>query len=147
PRTIIAASAVGYYGDRGDELLDESSQRGSGFLPDVCTEWEHATESARAAAVRVVNLRIGIVLSPLGGVIQKLITPFSLGAGGMVGSGRQYMSWIALDDLIGVIHFALQNDTVHGAVNATAPEPVTNSEFVHTFARLLHRPAIVPLPA
>ena len=147
PRVFICASAVGIYGDRGDETLTEDSAAGTGFLPEVCQEWEAACEPLRQAGVRVVNLRIGVVLSPRGGALQKMLTPFQMGAGGVVGSGRQYLSWIGLDDLIGVIHFSLQESALSGPVHATAPEPATNREFTRELGSVLHRPTLMPLPA
>lgn len=147
PRVFVCASAVGYYGDRDNESLTEADPAGSGFLPDVCRAWEAATEPARRAGIRVVNLRIGIVLTPRGGALAAMLTPFKLGAGGVVGSGRQYMSWIGLDDLIGVIHFALCDARVEGPLNCTAPNPVTNREFTRVLGRVIHRPTVLPLPS
>lgn len=147
PKALVCASAVGYYGDRADEILKEESAPGSGFLADVCREWEAATQPAVERGIRVVNLRIGIVLSPMGGALAKMLTPFKLGVGGTIGSGRQYMSWIALDDVVGAIHFALTNESLHGPVNAVAPNPVTNREFTHTLGRVLSRPTLFPMPA
>ncbi|MFI5310730.1 MAG: TIGR01777 family oxidoreductase [Gemmatimonadales bacterium] len=147
PRSLICASAVGYYGNRGDEWLDEDSVPGTDFLAEVTAAWERAAEPARAAGVRVVHLRLGIVLSPGGGALPRMLTPFSLGVGGRLGNGRQWMSWIALSDLLSVFRFALASDELSGAVNAVAPEPVTNAEFARTLARVLRRPAIFPVPA
>ncbi len=147
PRTLIAASAIGYYGDQGDRQCDESAGAGSGFLADVCAEWEHATEPAKAAGMRVVNLRIGVVLTPRGGAIKKMLLPFKLGGGGRVGSGRQYWSWISLDDVTGAIAHCLRTDSLAGPVNAVAPDPVTNLEFTKALGRALGRPTIVPMPA
>lgn len=147
PRTLVSASAIGYYGDRGTEACTESSPPGKGFLPDVCVAWEAATEGARRADIRVVNLRIGIVLSPQGGALSKMLLPFRLGVGGRVGSGRQYWSWISLDDLIGAILHCLQHEGLMGAVNAVAPNTVTNLEFTKTLGRVLHRPTVLPMPA
>ncbi len=146
PKVLVSASAIGYYGDRGDEKLDEQARPGSGFLPDVCREWEEATEPARLAGLRVVNLRIGIVLSKDGGALAKMLLPFRLGGGGRVGSGRQYWSWISLDDLIGAIVYAVETPSLSGAVNAVAPQPATNLEFTKTLGRVLRRPTIMPLP-
>ena len=146
PHTFVCASAVGYYGDRGDEMLTEASAPGSGFLADVCRAWEDATQAARDAGVRVVNLRIGIVLSPSGGALAKLLTPFRLGLGGNLGDGTQFMSWISLEDTVGAIHHALVTRTIEGPVNATAPHPVTNATFAKTLGRVLSRPAFLPLP-
>jgi uncharacterized protein (TIGR01777 family) len=147
PKALVCASAVGYYGDRGDEILKEESTPGSGFLADVCQEWEAATQPAAETGIRVVNLRIGIVLSPLGGALAKMLTPFKLGAGGLIGSGRQYMSWIALDDVVGAICFALTNESLYGSVNAVAPIAVTNRDFTQTLGRVLSRPTLLPMPA
>lgn len=146
PNTLVCASATGYYGDRGDELLTEDSPPGTGFLAEVCQAWEQATEPARQAGLRVVNLRIGVVLSAQGGALQRMLTPFKIGLGGVVGSGRQYMSWIALADLVNVIAFSLATDSVAGPVNAVAPNPITNREFTRTLGRVMHRPTILPLP-
>lgn len=146
PSVLISASAIGYYGDRGDEPLTEDSAPGDGFLAEVCQQWEAETAAARDAGIRVVNLRIGIVLSPKGGALQKMLTPFKMGAGGVIGSGEQYMSWIALDDLVGLLHHSLMNET-SGPVNGVAPNPVTNREFTKTLGRVLSRPTIFPLPA
>jgi len=147
PDVLVCASAVGYYGDRGDELLDERSAPGDDFLADVVRAWEEAAAPARDAGIRVVHLRFGVVLNPGGGALGKMIKPFLAGFGGRLGSGRQWMSWISREDLIGAIHFALQSPQVHGALNATAPEPVTNATFASTLGRILHRPAIAPVPA
>lgn len=147
PRVIVSASAVGYYGDRGDQWLSEQSPPGSGFLASLCQDWEKATEIAVNAGIRVVNLRIGIVLSPLGGALKAMLPVFRLGLGGPLGNGRQYMSWIALDDLLGAIRFCLEHDSLRGPVNAVAPEPVTNREFTRALGRVLGRPAILPVPA
>jgi uncharacterized protein (TIGR01777 family) len=147
PRVFIAASAIGYYGDRGDEILTEQSTPGSGFLADVCQEWESATKSASEAGVRVVNLRIGVVLTKEGGALKAMLPAFRLGFGGPVGNARQYWSWITLDDLVNVFLFALANDNLRGPVNAVAPNPARNAEFTQALARVLHRPAIFPLPA
>jgi uncharacterized protein (TIGR01777 family) len=146
PKVLVCASAIGYYGNRGDEILTEQSAPGDGFLPDVCKAWEEAAQAARDAGVRVVNLRIGVVLTPKGGALAKMLFPFKTGGGGKVGSGKQYWSWIALDDVIGVIHHALMNDALTGPVNTVAPQPVTNYDFTKTLGRVLHRPTILPLP-
>jgi uncharacterized protein (TIGR01777 family) len=146
PHTIICASAIGYYGDRGDELLNEESPPGAGFLADVCKAWEAATDPARQAGLRVVNLRIGMVLSRHGGALKRMLPPFRMGLGGIVGSGRQYLSWIALSDLVRAIDFLLTADDSSGPVNAVAPQPVTNREFTRTLGRVLRRPTPLPLP-
>jgi uncharacterized protein (TIGR01777 family) len=147
PAVLVCASAVGYYGDRGDEVLDEDSGPGSSFLAEVTQAWEAAAEPARAAGVRVVNLRFGIVLSPDGGALGRMLPLFRLGLGGPLGSGRQYMSWIALDEVVDVIRHALVADTLAGPVNTASPDPVTNREFARTLGRVLGRPAVVPAPA
>ncbi len=147
PKVLVSASAIGLYGDRGAEVLTEESAPGTGFLTDVCREWEAATEPASRAGIRVVNLRFGMVLSPHGGALQKLLLPFRLGMGGRIGDGRQFTSWIALDDAVGVIHHALCEESVRGPVNAVAPGPVTNAEFTRTLARVLRRPTLLPVPA
>jgi uncharacterized protein (TIGR01777 family) len=151
PRVFISASASGYYGNGpegdGAPALDETAPAGNGFLADVCRAWEDAAEPARAAGVRVVHPRIGIVLDPRGGALQKLLTPFRMGAGGRVGSGRQWMSWIGIDDLIGMFAWLLSDETVSGPVNAVAPGAVQQAEFARVLARVLRRPAVVPLPA
>jgi len=147
PRIFVAASAVGYYGDRGDELLTEQSQPGSGFLADVCQEWERATAIAAEAGIRVVNLRIGVVLARQGGALKAMLPAFRLGLGGPVGSGRQFWSWIGLADLVNLFLFALTNESLRGPVNAVAPNPARNAEFTRILAAILRRPAIFPLPA
>src|SRR4051812_4538583 len=147
PSVLVSASAIGYYGSRGSEPVDESATNGRGFLAEVCQQWEAATAAARDADIRVVNLRIGFVLSKEGGGLAKMLTPFRLGGGGVIGSGRQYMSWIALDDLVRVIQFTLSAAALVGPVNAVAPNPVTNREFTKTLGRVLHRPTVVPMPA
>lgn len=145
PRVFVSASGVGYYGNRGDELLTEQSAAGTGFLAEVCKQWERATDAARDAGIRVVNLRIGVVLAKDGGALKPMLPPFKLGLGGRVGSGKQWWSWVALDDVIGVMGFVLKND-VYGPVNVAGPAPVRNAEFVKALGRALRRPAIFPLP-
>jgi uncharacterized protein (TIGR01777 family) len=147
PGVLLCSSAIGYYGDRGDEVLREDSAAGPGFLPDVCRAWEAATQAASDAGIRTVLLRTGVVLSTKGGALAKMLPPFKLGLGGRVGSGRQWMSWIDVQDMVGAIHHILKNDLVQGPVNMVAPKPVTNSEFTRTLARVLSRPAIFPMPA
>jgi hypothetical protein len=144
---FICGSAIGYYGDRGDEVLNESSSGGQGFLSDVCREWEAAAQPAIDADIQTAHIRTGIVLSDKGGALAKMLTPFKLGVGGRVGSGRQWMSWIDLQDMVGAIHHILKSDLVHGPVNMVAPKPVTNAEFTKTLASVLSRPAIFPMPA
>ena len=146
PRVLVSASAVGFYGDRGDEELTESSPAGSGFLSDVCREWEAATEAAEGKGIRVVHARLGVVLSRDGGALGKMLTPFRLGAGGIVGNGRQYMSWMTLDDTAAALGHLLATETVSGPVNVVAPVPVTNREFTSTLGRVLRRPTVFPLP-
>jgi uncharacterized protein len=147
PTVLVSASAIGYYGNRGPEPLDESATNGRGFLAEVCQQWEAATVPARDADIRVVNLRIGFVLSKDGGGLAKMLTPFRLGLGGVIGSGNQYMSWIALDDLVRVIQFTLSAAALTGPVNAVAPGPVPNREFTKTLGSVLHRPTVFPMPA
>lgn len=147
PKTLVCASAIGYYGHRGDALLSEDSGPGNGFLPEVCVAWEAATRPAADRGIRVVSLRIGIVLSPLGGALQKMLLPFKLGLGGVIGHGGQYWSWVSLPDLVGMIGHALTCDQLSGPVNAVSPEPVTNREFTGALGRVLHRPTVFPLPA
>ena len=147
PHSLLSASAVGFYGNRDDERLDEHSARGDGFLADVCVGWETATHSARAAGMRVANLRFGPVLSPADGPLSAMLPAFKLGAGGRVGSGKQQMSWVAIDDAVGAIHHVLMHDNLTGPVNVVAPEPVCNADFARTLARVLSRPAMMSLPA
>jgi uncharacterized protein (TIGR01777 family) len=147
PRVLVSASAIGIYGDRGDTACDETTPPGAGFLADVCRDWEAATEPARRAGIRVVLLRIGVVLSPLGGALGRLLPVFRLGAGGVAGDGRQWTSWIGVDDVLGAIHHALVTDGLAGPVNAVAPEPATNRELTATLARVLGRPALMRIPA
>ena len=147
PHVLVCASAIGFYGERGDDVMTESSNTGTSFLCNVCRDWEGATEPAHAAGIRVVNLRIGVVLTPRGGALEKMLLPFKLCAGGVVGSGRQFWSWIALDDVVGAIHHAITHDELSGPVNAVAPEPATNRVFTITLGRVLGRPTIVPMPA
>ena len=147
PRVLVSASAIGYYGNRQDALLAEEHGPGRGFLSDVCVEWENATAPAKARGIRVVNLRIGIVLSAKGGALKKMLLPFRLGAGGRVGSGGQFWSWISLPDLVGVILHTIDTDNLAGPVNAVSPEAVTNREFTRTLGSVLHRPTIFPMPA
>lgn len=147
PAVFVAASAIGYYGDRGGEVLHEDSPPGRGFLPNMCRDWEAATQAAERAGIRVVRLRIGLVLSAHGGALRRMLRPFRWGLGGPVGSGHQYVSWIARDDLVRVIEHALCTDDLSGPVNAVAPEPVTNAEFARTLGRVMGRPALVRVPA
>ena len=150
PRVLISASGVGAYGNRGDEVLTESSstlEAPSDFFVELAREWEAATEPARAAGIRVVLVRMGVVLTPRGGALQRMLLPFRLGVGGPLGSGRQWLSWIAADDAIGALHHVLMTDTLAGPVNVTAPTPVRSGEFASVLGRVLHRPAFLPIPA
>src|SRR5215472_631628 len=147
PQVFICSSAIGYYGDRGDEVLNEQSTPGAGFLSEVCREWETVTQPAAEAGIRTVSMRTGIVLTPRGGALGKLLLPFKMGLGGRIGNGRQWMSWIDVRDMVGAIHHLLKNDLLHGPVNLVAPKPVTNAEFTRTLAGVLSRPAIFPVPA
>jgi uncharacterized protein (TIGR01777 family) len=147
PAAVINASAIGYYGDRGDEPLTEESPPGEGFLPDVCCEWEAASEPARQAGIRVVALRIGVVLSSMGGALAAMLPVFRAGLGGRLGKGRQYMSWISHRDIVSLIAFALSNQALDGPVNAVAPQSVTNAEFTRSLGKALGRPTILPVPS
>jgi hypothetical protein len=147
PRVLVSASASGFYGNRGEEPLTESSAPGEGFLAEVCGEWEAATLPAEEAGVRVVRLRIGLVLSPEGGALAAMLPAFRLGVGGRVGSGEQFLSWIAIEDLLAVIHQSLIDEQLRGPVNATSPSPIAQGEFARTLARVLRRPALLPVPA
>ena len=147
PRVMISASAVGYYGNRGDETLTEMSSPGDDFLSEVCVEWEKATDMAKEKGIRTVNARFGIILDKDGGALKKMLPPFKMGIGGRIGDGKQWMSWIVLDDVIGGIKFSLTNDSLQGPVNFVAPNPVRNAEFTKTLGRVLSRPTIFPIPA
>jgi uncharacterized protein len=146
PRVMLSSSAIGFYGNRGDEELTETSVAGTGFLPEVCRAWEEATEPARKAGIRVVNVRTGIVLTSLGGALAKMLTPFQMGAGGIIGTGKQWMSWVSLEDLIGIYHYLIYADSLSGPVNATVPEAVTNSVFTKVLGTVLKTPTLFPLP-
>ena len=146
PRTFVAASAIGYYGNRGNDPLTEESASGTGFFPDLCREWEAASAAAETAGVRIVRPRIGLVLTPRGGPLGQLLPFFRFGLGGPIGRGRQWWSWIAVDDLLRLFAFMLEREELRGAVNATAPEPVRNAEFVRVLGRVLRRPAVLPVP-
>ena len=146
PRVLASGSAVGYYGDRGDAELTEDDGPGTGFLAGVVEDWEAATTSASEAGVRVAHLRSGIVQTPEGGALERLLLPFKAGLGGRIGSGRQWFSWISLDDEIGAIRHVLDEESLHGPVNLTAPTPVTNAEYTRTLGRVLHRPTAIPTP-
>ena len=145
PRVLLCASAIGYYGSRGDEFLDENAPKGEGFLSDVCQAWESAAEPARRAGIRIAHLRTGVVLSTLGGALRKMLPPFRMGLGGRLGSGKQWMSWIAVQDVTRAILFLL-NTPVEGPVNLVAPNSVTNREFTQVLASALRRPAFLPMP-
>jgi uncharacterized protein (TIGR01777 family) len=147
PKVLVCASAVGYFGDRSDEELDEQSEQGTGFLADVCRDWEVACDPAWEKGIRVVTLRFGVILSSAGGALAKMLLPFKLGLGGVVGSGKQYWSWIALDDVVGAILHSISNDDLNGPVNCVSPNPSTNREFTKTLGQVLKRPTIFPLPA
>lgn len=146
PKHFIAASAIGYYGDRKDDIMTEESAPGEGFLPEICTAWENESRKAADMGARIVLLRIGIVLAKDGGALAQMITPFSFGVGGVVGSGKQWMSWIALDDIISIAQFVLENENVRGPVNCVSPNPVTNETFTKTLGEVLYRPTIIPMP-
>lgn len=147
PRTLISASAVGYYGDRGDQRIDEDCKPGKGFLADVVQDWEAATRPAESAGVRVVRLRMGVVISPAGGALGQMLLPFKIGVGGRLGSGRQYFSWVDLDDVVGAIVHCLMTPALSGPVNVTGPNPVTNATFTSVFGRVLSRPTVLPVPS
>jgi hypothetical protein len=147
PRVLVAASAIGIYGSRGDEVLTEASAPGSDFLAEICVAWEQAAREAAALGIRVVSVRFGIVLGREGGALARMLPPFRLGVGGRLGSGRQWMSWIHLEDALGLLEFALGRDALAGPLNATAPNPVVNAEFTRRLAAALHRPAFTPAPA
>ena len=147
PGVLVSASATGFYGDRGAEILREESASGSAFVSEVCREWEKATLQASQAGIRVVHLRIGVVLDGEGGALPKMLTPFKLGLGGKIGSGSQYISWITLEDLVGVIRRAIEDESMRGPVNAVAPQPLTNEEFTKAIGRALGRPTFFAMPA
>jgi uncharacterized protein (TIGR01777 family) len=146
PRVLVCASAVGVYGNRGDELLGEESTSGQGFLSEVCRQWEGASRIAAEAGIRTVNIRIGLVLSAQGGALGNMLKPFKLGLGGRIGSGRQWWSWIHVDDIVGGIQHAMRTESLSGAVNLVAPNPVRNAEFTKVLASVLGRPAFFPVP-
>ena len=147
PRVFACASAIGFYGNRDDEEIDESAPKGEGFLAELCLQWERACQPARDAGIRVANLRIGVVLSPEVGALAKMLLPFKLGLGGVVGNGRQYYSWITIDDVAEAMRFVLANDSLAGPVNLVSPQPVTNREFTKTLGQVLSRPTVFPMPA
>jgi uncharacterized protein len=147
PRVFISASAVGYYGDRGDEILRENSPSGGGFAAEICRQWEAATQLAANAGIRTAQMRLGVVMSADGGALPKMLPPFRLGLGGRLGSGRQWWSWVAVQDVVGAMDHVLNHDELQGPVNTVAPNPVSNAEFTKTLAAVLKRPAIFPMPA
>ena len=146
PKVFIAGSALGFYGDRRDEVMTETSRPGDTFLAEVCREWETESRRAEDSGIRTVLLRTGIVLSKDGGALAAMMTPFKFGVGGTVGSGKQWMSWISLDDVVGIVNFAIENENLRGAINVVAPNPVTNEEFTKTLGDVLYRPTFLPLP-
>ena len=147
PKVLVSVSAIGFYGDRGEELLDEESDPGKGFLADVCREWEAATAPAVMRGIRVVHPRLGVVLSTAGGSLARMLPAFRLGVGGRIGSGQQYMSWITIEDLVGILDYAIHNGSLHGPVNAVSPNPVTNLDFSLMLGRVLSKPSFLALPA
>ncbi len=147
PKLFLCASAIGFYGDSGDKVVDENTSGGEGFLAEVCRSWEHEGQPLRNMGIRVVNMRFGMILNRKGGALKKMLLPFKLGLGGRTGNGRQYISWISLDDVVSAIQFIIKNDKIEGPVNFVSPNPVTNKHFAKTLAKVLHRPAIFPLPA
>ncbi|MGC2259434.1 MAG: TIGR01777 family oxidoreductase, partial [Candidatus Sulfotelmatobacter sp.] len=147
PQVFVCGSAIGYYGNRGDEVLREESAPGAGFLAEVCQDWEEATTPAVRADIRTAHIRTGVVLSPKGGALGAMLPPFKMGLGGRTGNGQQWMSWIDVRDMVGAIHHILKNDLIQGPVNMVAPKPVRNEDFAKTLASVLSRPAIFPLPA
>jgi len=147
PKTFINASAVGFYGSRGDELVDENSGPGEGFLASVCRQWESATALAEQVGIRVVKIRLGVILTKNGGIMGSMLRPFKLGLGGKVGSGKQIISWVAMDDVVAAINFILHNESLRGPINVVAPRPVTNEEFTKTLGRVLSRPTFMAMPA
>jgi hypothetical protein len=147
PRVFISASAVGFYGNRGDEILSEDSASGEGFAAEICRQWEAATQPAAKAGIRTAQMRIGVVMSADGGALPKMLTPFRLGLGGRLGNGRQWWTWVSVRDVVGAIQHVLNHESLSGPVNAVAPNPVTNAEFTRILASVLNRPAIFPIPA
>jgi uncharacterized protein (TIGR01777 family) len=147
PQVLVCASAIGFYGDRGGEILADTAPAGTGFLAEACREWEGAAEPARQAGIRVVHLRIGVVLDRAGGALARMLLPFHLGLGGRIGNGRQYMSWVSLDDAVGIFRHALATASLSGPINAVAPAPVTNGQFTQSLGKVLRRPTVFPMPA
>lgn len=146
PKVFIAGSAMGFYGDRDDEIVSETSKPGDNFLADVAKEWETESRRAEDSGIRTVLLRTAIVLSKDGGALGTMLTPFKFGVGGVIGSGKQWMSWVSMDDVVGIVNFALENENLRGAVNVASPNPVTNEEFTKTLGEVLYRPTFLPLP-
>ena len=146
PKTLVSASAIGYYGDSGDQVLDESSAPGNGFLSEVCVEWEKQAQLAESLGIRVVMMRTGIALGKEGGALKQMLTPFRLGLGGPLAGGRQWMSWIHVDDLVSMFRWALNLDAVSGPLNGTSPKPVRNQDFTVALGEAVHRPAVIPVP-
>lgn len=147
PDLLISGSAVGFYGNRGDELVDESSKPGTGFAAELCQQWEAATEPTKQAGIRVVNIRTGIVLSTAGGALKKMLLPFKLGLGGTLGNGQQFVSWVSIDDMVDMVKFIMNHEAISGPVNMVSPEPVTNYQLTKALGSALHRPTIFPMPA
>ena len=147
PDVIISASAVGYYGERGEELVDETCESGNGFLADVCRQWEGATSVAVEAGIRVVNLRFGVILSAAGGPLKKMLFPFNKGVGAVIGSGKQYMSWVSIVDVVEIIRWVIEQESLEGSLNLVSPRAVSNREFTKTLGRLLHRPTVFRMPS
>jgi uncharacterized protein len=146
PKVLVSASATGYYGDRGDDMLTEESRSSVGFLSDLCKDWEEATQIAKESGIRVVNLRLGIVLSSSGGMLSKILPLFKVGLGGRIGNGNEYMSWIGLDDLLGLILYTIVDETISGPINAVSPNPITNADFTMTLGKVLSRPTMFSIP-
>src|SRR5260370_8913746 len=147
PSVLVSASAIGFYGNRGDETLTEESKPGTGFLSGLSQEWEAEALKAEALGIRVVLARFGIILAREGGALPKMLTPFKLGVGGRLGSGNQWMSWVTLEDAVGILRFAIENATVRGAINVVSPQPLQNEKFTRVLAKAMHRPALFPAPA
>ena len=146
PHSFISASAIGYYGDSGAEFMNEGAEPGTGFLPDLCVHWEEATKPAMKAGLRVVQMRSGVVLTADGGALAQMLPPFKMGVGGKLGNGKQYFSWIDIDDYVRAVYHLMTSDSIQSPVNVASPEPVTNSEFTAVLARVLRRPAFIPIP-
>lgn len=147
PKVFISASAIGFYGDRGNEIITEASTKGTGFLSDVCYEWEEATNIVSEAGIRVANIRLGMVLSSNGGALQKMLLPFKIGLGGIIGNGKQYVSWVNISDVVGIINHIINNEELNGPINTVSPNPVTNYQFTKILGKQLNRPTVFPLPA